>query len=57
VFDARIVDGLANGLGSVVRLGGSQLRKIQTGYVRNYALGVTFGAAVLLGYALLRMGG
>ncbi|MDQ3571076.1 MAG: NADH-quinone oxidoreductase subunit L, partial [Actinomycetota bacterium] len=56
VFDARIVDGLVNGVGSVVRLGGSHLRKVQTGYVRNYALGVTFGAALLLGYALLRMG-
>jgi len=56
VFDARIVDGLVNGAASVVRMGGSQLRKVQTGYVRNYALGVTFGAALLLGYALLRMG-
>jgi NADH-quinone oxidoreductase subunit L len=57
VLDARVVDGLVNGTASVVRMGGSQLRKVQTGYVRNYALGVTFGAALLLGYALLRMGG
>ena len=57
VFDARVVDGLVNGVGSAVRLGGSRLRKVQTGYVRNYALGVTFGAALLLGYAMLRMGG
>ena len=57
VFDARVVDGLVNGIASVVRLGGGQLRKIQTGYVRNYALGVTFGAVLLLGYAMLRMGG
>ena len=57
VFDVRVVDGMVNGIGSLIRAGGSQLRKIQTGYVRNYALGVTFGAAVLLGYAMLRMGG
>jgi len=57
VFDARVVDGLVNGAATVIRMGGSQLRKVQTGYVRNYALGVTFGAALLLGYALLRVGG
>ncbi len=57
VVDARLVDGLVDGIGSAVRLSGSRLRKIQTGYVRNYALGVTFGAALLLGYAMLRMSG
>ncbi|MDP8992704.1 MAG: NADH-quinone oxidoreductase subunit L [Actinomycetota bacterium] len=57
VFDNRVVDGVANGIASAIRAGGSQLRKVQTGYVRNYALGVTFGAVLLLGYAMLRMGG
>jgi NADH-quinone oxidoreductase subunit L len=54
VVDAKIVDGLVDGVASGVRLGGSRLRNIQTGYVRNYALGVTVGAVVLLGYVMVR---
>ena len=56
VMDSRVVDGAANGIGSVVRLAGGQLRKVQTGYVRNYALGVAFGATVLLGLVVVRTG-
>ena len=54
VLDARVVDGAVNGVGVLVRAGGARLRAVQTGYVRNYALGVTFGAVVLLGYAMVR---
>jgi hypothetical protein len=39
-----------------VRGGGRHLRRLQTGYVRNYALGVAAGAAILLGYVMLRVG-
>ena len=56
VVDARIIDGVVNGLGTVVRGGGGVLRKVQTGYVRNYALGVAFGATVLLGWVMVRAG-
>jgi NADH-quinone oxidoreductase subunit L len=56
VFDKRVIDGAVNGVGALVRLGGSRLRTVQTGYVRNYALGVTFGAVLLLGYAMVRAG-
>ncbi|MDQ1444214.1 MAG: NADH-quinone oxidoreductase subunit [Acidimicrobiaceae bacterium] len=54
--DRAVVDGAVNGAGSLVRLGGAQLRKAQSGYVRNYALGIAAGAVLLLGYAVARMG-
>ncbi|MGH9179084.1 MAG: NADH-quinone oxidoreductase subunit L, partial [Acidimicrobiales bacterium] len=57
VVDARIIDGAVNGLGALVRGGGGVLRKVQTGYVRNYALGVAFGATLLLGWVMVRTGG
>jgi NADH-quinone oxidoreductase subunit L len=54
VFDLGLIDGIANGLASItVRFAGS-LRKIQTGYVRNYALTVFLGVVVIIGYLILR---
>jgi NADH-quinone oxidoreductase subunit L len=55
-FDAEIVDGAVNGAGALVRGAGSKLRLAQTGYVRNYALGVAVGAVVLVGLLLGRAG-
>jgi NADH-quinone oxidoreductase subunit L len=54
VIDKRVIDGSVNGVGALVRDGGSQLRKLQTGYVRNYALGIAAGTVVLLGYVMFR---
>jgi NADH-quinone oxidoreductase subunit L len=45
-----------NGVAGLLRLGASQLRRLQTGYVRNYALGVAVGAFVLVGLLLTRVG-
>ncbi|MEO7837305.1 MAG: proton-conducting transporter membrane subunit, partial [Acidimicrobiales bacterium] len=56
VVDAQVIDGAVNGVASLVRAVGGQLRKVQTGYVRNYALGVAFGATVLLGLVVVRAG-
>ncbi|HVM03202.1 MAG TPA: proton-conducting transporter membrane subunit, partial [Acidimicrobiales bacterium] len=56
VVDARVIDGIVNGAGTVVRAGGGVLRRAQTGYVRNYALGVAFGATLLLGWFMVRAG-
>jgi len=53
-FDLGFIDGIANGLATItVRFSGS-LRKIQTGYVRNYALTVFLGVVVIIGYLILR---
>jgi len=54
VVDKRLIDGAVNGVGTLVRAGGGRLRHVQTGYVRNYALGVTVGAVLLLGYVMVR---
>jgi NADH-quinone oxidoreductase subunit L len=53
VFDARIIDGAVNGVGWLVRETGSGFRRLQTGFVRNYALGVVLGTVALLAYLLV----
>jgi len=50
VLDANGVDGLVNGSGRFTRYVGSIIRKTQTGYARNYALGVFLGTVILLAY-------
>jgi NADH-quinone oxidoreductase subunit L len=46
-FDKTVVDGAVNGVGTLVREGSGKARLVQTGYVRNYALAIAFGAVVL----------
>lgn len=54
-FDIHIIDGLANRLGWLAAVGGSGLRRAQTGIVGNYALTIVAGLFVILvaygGYA------
>ncbi|WP_344971193.1 NADH-quinone oxidoreductase subunit L [Streptosporangium fragile] len=54
-FDNRGVDGLVNGLAAAIGGTSGRLRRVQTGYVRSYALSILFGAAVVVG-ALLYVG-
>ena len=54
VVDARIIDGAVNGAANLVRSTGSATRKLQTGYVRNYALGIALGMAALIVFLLSR---
>jgi NADH-quinone oxidoreductase subunit L len=54
VVDAKIIDGTVNGVGALVRAGGSRLRTVQSGFVRSYALAVTIGAVAILAYAVAR---
>ena len=53
-FDANVVDGLVNGTASAVRGSGSIVRKLQTGYVRTYALSIAVGSVALLVWFLVR---
>ena len=55
-FDRRIIDGAVNGVASIVSWSASKLRLAQTGYIRNYALGVAVGAVILVGLFLTRVG-
>ncbi len=54
VFDAKVIDGAVNGVAALVRGGGSRLRTVQSGFVRNYALAVALGAVGILLFALSR---
>lgn len=48
-IDTKIIDGAVNGVARLVRGGGSEASKAQTGYVRNYALGIALGVLLLFG--------
>ena len=47
-FDTTVVDGAVDGTGRIVQATAAGLRKVQTGFVRFYALLITFGAVGLL---------
>jgi NADH-quinone oxidoreductase subunit L len=55
VVDARIIDGAVNGAAQLVKATGTATRKLQTGYVRNYALGIALGMAAIIIFMLSRM--
>ena len=55
VVDGRIIDGAVNGVASLVRSTGTGVRRLQTGYVRNYALGISLGMAVIVGFMVTRV--
>ena len=52
-FDNRGVDGLVNTLAATVGGTSGRMRKLQTGFVRSYALSMFFGAAVLVALLLV----
>ncbi len=56
VVDRRIIDGAVNGVGTLVARAAGSWRHIQTGFVRNYAVGVMLGASVFVLYVVLRTG-
>ncbi len=51
-FDNRGVDGVVNSLAAAIGGTSGRWRKLQTGFVRSYALSMFFGAAVLVGLLL-----
>ncbi len=54
VIDKRVIDGASNGIATVVSAAARSGRKIQTGLVRNYAVGILLGAAAILAYLAVR---
>jgi NADH-quinone oxidoreductase subunit L len=52
-FDGRGVDGIVNGVAAFVGGTSGRLRRVQTGFVRSYALSMFFGAALVVGALLL----
>jgi NADH:ubiquinone oxidoreductase subunit 5 (subunit L)/multisubunit Na+/H+ antiporter MnhA subunit len=56
-FDREVVDGTVNAIGASTIDAGRGLRRIQTGRVQNYALGIAIGLIVMAGsYLLLARG-
>jgi NADH-quinone oxidoreductase subunit L len=47
-FDSRGVDGLVNGLAATIGGTSGRVRKLQTGFVRSYALSMLIGAVLLV---------
>ena len=52
-FDNRGIDGAVNALAAGIGGGSGRLRRLQTGFVRSYALSIFAGAALVLGSLLL----
>ncbi len=52
-IDLGIIDATANGLARLTNWSSGQLRRVQTGYVRNYAMAVFIGVVFILGYLIV----
>ncbi|HYQ96107.1 MAG TPA: proton-conducting transporter membrane subunit, partial [Candidatus Eisenbacteria bacterium] len=53
-FDAAVIDGAVNGVGRQIERAAGLLREAQVGYVQVYALILTLGTVVVIGYLALR---
>jgi NADH-quinone oxidoreductase subunit L len=54
LFDAKVVDGAVNGAGIVTRSTSGVVRKVQTGFVRSYAVILSIGVLLVLAWFLFR---
>jgi NADH-quinone oxidoreductase subunit L len=52
--DLGVIDGIVNGVGRAVVIGAAAARRVQTGYVVNYALTMLVGAVALVAFLLSR---
>ena len=52
-FDRTVVDGLVNGTAALVGAVGGEMRKIQNGFARSYALTMLVGVTLVIAVALL----
>lgn len=53
--DQGVIDGIVNGMGALFTSLAMNLRKLQTGYARTYALSVVVGIVAILAYLLFRV--
>jgi NADH-quinone oxidoreductase subunit L len=54
LLEADALDGGSRGLAWVLRSTGGALRRLQTGYVRNYALAILIGVVLIIAYYAVR---
>jgi NADH-quinone oxidoreductase subunit L len=55
-FDRNVVDGIVNGIGALTRRSGTDLARVQTGRVQNYALGIAIGLIAMAGSYFVILG-
>jgi NADH-quinone oxidoreductase subunit L len=55
-FDRNVIDGIVNSIGALTRRGGSDLARVQTGRVQNYALGIALGLIAMAGSYFVILG-
>jgi NADH:ubiquinone oxidoreductase subunit 5 (subunit L)/multisubunit Na+/H+ antiporter MnhA subunit len=55
VIEPKVIDGAVTGLAVSVRRSGEGLRKVQSGFVRHYALATVLGVAVIIVYLVARV--
>lgn len=56
VIEPKVIDGAVTGLAVSVRRSAQGLRKVQSGFVRHYALATVLGAAVIIVFLVARVG-
>ena len=54
IFDPGVIDGLVNGIASAMAGWARGMRRVQTGFVMNYAFGILLGAVAVVAYLLTR---
>ncbi len=53
VADGWIIEGLINGTAEALQRAGGRLRKVETGYVQEYAFAIIVGAILVVGYLVV----
>lgn len=56
VVEVKVIDRATMSIGGLVGFVAKYVRKVQSGYIRNYALYISVGALVILGYFVTRAG-
>jgi NADH-quinone oxidoreductase subunit L len=54
IFDPSVIDGIVNGVASTMTGLARGMRRVQTGFVMNYAFGILLGAVAVVAYLLTR---
>jgi NADH-quinone oxidoreductase subunit L len=55
VVEPKVIDGAVGGVAVAIRNSAEGLRKIQSGFVRQYALAMVLGFAVIIVYLVARV--
>ena len=55
-FDPKVIDGVITGTGALVARVAEAMRRVQTGYVRNYAITFFIGVTIIFSVLIVRVG-